>query len=173
MSIWEEYWVWINLYNPHSQDGEKRRMHCAHQHESDIFNQAFYTDLFRFCQKFSIKSPFVLSQCCLWEFFLSICVFGYFPVWFWKRYLPSDFTSSCSLLSHYFHRWIYNIPMVVVRHRRCRRLQCSNIFLYDTALPIQTKFYVALSWESRTESCLDRLGYMANMAATPIYGKSL
>ena len=33
---------------------------------------------------------------------LSICGFGYFPFWFWERDLSSDFSSSCSLLSHYF-----------------------------------------------------------------------
>ena len=33
---------------------------------------------------------------------LSVCDFGYFPFWFWWQDLPSDCSSSCSLLSHYF-----------------------------------------------------------------------
>ena len=41
--------------------------------------------------------PFVLIVFCLFV------VFGYFPFWFWEQDLPSDCSSSCSVLSHIFH----------------------------------------------------------------------
>ena len=36
-----------------------------------------------------------------------LCDFGYFPLWFWERNFPSDYSSSCSLLSHYFYNGRY------------------------------------------------------------------
>ena len=52
-----------------------------------------------------------------------------------------------------------------------RRSQCSKIFS-ETAGPIKAKFYVEPPWVGGTKVCLQHLGYMTKMAATPIYGKN-
>ena len=56
--------------------------------------------------------------------------------------------------------------------RRCcrRRSHCSKIFS-ETALPINTKFYVEPPWVGGTIFCLRHLGHMTKMATTPINGK--
>ena len=61
--------------------------------------------------------------------------------------------------------------------RRCcrRRRRCppfSNVFS-ETAWPIKAKFYVEPPWEGGTKVCINGLGHMTKMAATPIYGKNL
>ena len=49
--------------------------------------------------------------------------------------------------------------------------QCSNIFSSKTAWPIKAKFYVKPPWEGGIKVCINGLGHMTRMAATPIYDK--
>ena len=48
-----------------------------------------------------------------------------------------------------------------------------KIFSSETAWPIKAKFDVEPPWEGRTKVCINGLGNMTKMAATPIYGKNL
>ena len=57
-------------------------------------------------------------------------------------------------------------PSVIVRP------QCSKIFFSETPGPIKAKFYVEPPWVGGTIFCLQHLGHMPKMAATPIYGKN-
>ena len=59
--------------------------------------------------------------------------------------------------------------------RRCCRCRSpfSNIFSSKTAGPIKANFYVEPPWEGGTEVCINGLGHIIKMAATPIYGKNL
>ena len=49
----------------------------------------------------------------------------------------------------------------------------SNIFSSETAWPIKAKFYVEPPWEGGTKVYINGPGHMTNIAAMPIYGKSL
>ena len=53
-----------------------------------------------------------------------------------------------------------SIVVVVVR-----RQQFSNIFPFETALPIKAKFYVEPPWEGGTTVYISGLGHMTKMAA--------
>ena len=86
--------------------------------------------------------------------------------------------SSPELLGSQGELIIY--PCSGVRCRRCRcrgrcrrRQQCLNIFSSETAWSIKAKFYVEPPWEGGTEVYINGPGYMAKMAAMPIYGKNL
>ena len=43
----------------------------------------------------------------------------------------------------------------------------------ETARPIKAKFYVEPPWEGGTKIYINGLGHMTQMAAMPIYGKTL
>ena len=49
----------------------------------------------------------------------------------------------------------------------------SNIFSSETAWPIKAKFYVEPPWERGTKVYINGPSHMTEMAAMPIYGKSL
>ena len=53
------------------------------------------------------------------------------------------------------------------------KLTFSNFFFLETAWPIETKFHVEPPWDRETKVCSNGLGHMTNMAAMPIYGKTL
>ena len=48
-----------------------------------------------------------------------------------------------------------------------------NIFSFETAWPIKTKFYVEPPWEGGMIVYINGPGHMTKMAAMPIYGKNL
>ena len=48
----------------------------------------------------------------------------------------------------------------------------SNFF-FQTARPIEAKFYVESPWDEGTKVCSNGPGHMTNMAAMLIYGKNL
>ena len=48
-----------------------------------------------------------------------------------------------------------------------------NIFFLETARPIEAKFHVEPPWDDGTKDCSNGLGHMTNMAAMPIYSKTL
>ena len=59
-------------------------------------------------------------------------------------------------------------PSVVVRRRRP---PFSKIFFSETAWPIKAKIYMKHLLEGGTTVFINNPGHMAEMAATPIYGK--
>ena len=114
------------------------------------------------------------------------------PNFLWKL---SRFCMFCALLGQDI-RWAFTGPLVLwfsLLAHLSRRLigelivypwsgvrrpsasvvcpQCSNIFFSKTAWPIKAKFYVEPPWVGGTKLCLQHLGHMTKMAATPIYGK--
>ena len=54
-----------------------------------------------------------------------------------------------------------------------RRPPLSKIFFSETTWPIKAKFYVEHPWEGGTKVYINGPGYMAKMAAMPLYGKNL
>ena len=48
----------------------------------------------------------------------------------------------------------------------------SNIFLSETAWPINAKFRVEPSWEVKKKVYINGTGHMTKMAAMPIHGKT-
>ena len=56
---------------------------------------------------------------------------------------------------------------------RSLRFTFSNVFSLETARPIEAKFHVQPPWDGRNKVCSNGLGHMTNMAAMPIYGKTL
>ena len=46
-------------------------------------------------------------------------------------------------------------------------------FILETAWPIGANFHVAPPWGGGTKVCSNGLGHMTNIAAMPIYGKTL
>ena len=90
---------------------------------------------------------------------LSVCDFGYFSFWFWGWDLPSDCSSSCSLLSHYFYHqsscgcavWQ---PPKVSPHIHLMLLFFQSSGVVSNHLPFScplTPFYSILYWRS----CID------------------
>ena len=49
----------------------------------------------------------------------------------------------------------------------------SNIFSTETTLPIETKFHMEPPLHGGTKLCSNGPGHMTEMAAMPIYGKTL
>ena len=71
------------------------------------------------------------------------------------------------------HRCAYRILLVRRPASPVRHSQCSKIFFSKTAWPIKAKFYVEPPWVGETKVCPRHVGHMTEMAATPIYGKTL
>ena len=49
----------------------------------------------------------------------------------------------------------------------------SNIVSSETTGPIEAKLHVEPPWDRGTKVCSNGVGHMTNMAAMPIYGKTL
>ena len=64
-------------------------------------------------------------------------------------------------------------PCSGVRPSSVRPFTISNILSFETAWPIEAKFYVEPPWEGGTKVCINGPGHMTKMAAMPIYGKNL
>ena len=89
----------------------------------------FLVSEFRYCftlhytlVRFGLLSGHLLANSCplgwpLFSLYFVYLWFGYFPFWFWERNLPSDRSSSISLLSRYFlYQSIHNGKFVYKKH---------------------------------------------------------
>ena len=56
---------------------------------------------------------------------------------------------------------------------RSLRFNISFMFSLETAKPIEAKFHLYPPWDEGTKACSNGPGHMTNMAAMPIYGKTI
>ena len=56
---------------------------------------------------------------------------------------------------------------------RSLRFTFANFFSLETARPIEAKFYVEPAWDGGIKVCSNGPDHLTNMAAMPIYGKTL
>ena len=56
---------------------------------------------------------------------------------------------------------------------RSLRFNILIVFPLETVKPIEAKFHLYPPWDEGTKVCSNGPGHMTNMAAMPMYGKSL
>ena len=74
---------------------------------------------------------------------------------------------GCMFSTHLCRRSI-PMPIPILWRPSIRRQPFSKIFIFETAWPLDAKFYVEPSWEGGTKFSINGPGHLTKMAATPI-----
>ena len=96
-------------------------------------------DDFNTCNKYLTAKQLPTRLAICFRCILSVCDFGYFPFWFWGWDLPSDCSSSCSLLFHYFYQ-SHKLRVLLPTQWIGYKIQCRVKTTFTTR-PIGTRIY--------------------------------